>query len=176
MLKVEFVGWSAAEVRSVIGESGTGWCVLEEFCEDDDGELEDALSDVSDEDLFSTRHPMGMDMPETLTVMDPAQSFVLPTLDFSSSFISSTSSSKTPSEAEFTGLSYYSDPWAFSGPSSPSLSSVSSLDEMMSVAESDGWVAVPDPPSQNGWFDDRAAHGRAVIDVRDGEPRENMFY
>jgi hypothetical protein len=178
VLKLEFLGWTAAEVRSVIGESGTGWCVLEEIREDDsdDAMLEEALSDISDEDLFATRHPTGMDMPETVTVMDPAQSFVLPTLDFSSSFISNTSSSKTPSEAEFNPPLHYSDPWLSSGASSPSLSPVSSFEDIASMAESERWVAVPEPPSQNGWFSDGRSRDRSVMSASSAEARENLFY
>lgn len=70
VLKVEFIGWTAAEVRGVIGESGSGWCSLEEY------EDEDSLSEY--------------DSPITDDGVGPAMtssthSFVIPTLDFSAS-------------------------------------------------------------------------------------------
>lgn len=45
ILKVEFRGWSEAEVRAILGEAGTGWCVLEEVTEDEVGSP--SLSGVS---------------------------------------------------------------------------------------------------------------------------------
>jgi hypothetical protein len=81
VLKVEFVGWTAAEVRGVIGESGTGWCVLEELRtgveEDDDEDASSVLSGMSSE--------MGGEWRDAGLVesVDLADSFVIPTLDFS---------------------------------------------------------------------------------------------
>ncbi|TFK34846.1 hypothetical protein BDQ12DRAFT_688942 [Crucibulum laeve] len=176
VLKVTFEGWTKAEVRSVIGESGTGWCVLEEEYQDEqleESEDEDGLSDASS--IFSNpfedynpeaEHQMNFGMP----AIDPSQSFVLPTLDFSSSFISSTASPPTTSvhaEGEF------DDPWADDFyPSSPSLSSVSSSASLSSGS----WV---EPPSTNGWFVQGLGFssqfaGRGGFE--DGEPREQMFY
>ncbi|KII89291.1 hypothetical protein PLICRDRAFT_40954 [Plicaturopsis crispa FD-325 SS-3] len=68
LLRVEFRGWTEGEVRGVIGERGSGWCVLEEVRHDDVDDISDfggGLSEYAEEE------------------MDPAQSFVLPTLDFS---------------------------------------------------------------------------------------------
>lgn len=107
ILKVEFAGWTKAEVRSVIGESGTGWCALEEITnrQEDD---EDAFSDTSS--LLSGLS--GEDVMGSPFAVEPAQSLVLPTLDFSSSFVATSPQalSRTSSfhdifpEAE-------SDPW-----------------------------------------------------------------
>ena len=67
ILKLEFIGWSKAEVKSVIGECGTGWCILYEEHE----ELMDSESDLPSEP------------DEKDSSVDPAQSLVLPTLDLS---------------------------------------------------------------------------------------------
>ncbi|OSD02032.1 hypothetical protein PYCCODRAFT_1435715 [Trametes coccinea BRFM310] len=100
VLEVRFEGWTAARVRSVLGEAGTGWCVLEEVWRDQDkadaAEMDAAL------DTLST-HGYQSDVPSSTPSMaslsdvngswdassatiDPARSFVLPTLDFSASF------------------------------------------------------------------------------------------
>jgi hypothetical protein len=106
ILKVEFVGWTMAEVRSVIGESGTGWCALEEVTTRQEEEDDDSFSDTSS--ILS-----GISNDESLAspfMIEPTQSLVLPTLDFSSSFIAaspptlSRTSSHIFSEAD-------SDPW-----------------------------------------------------------------
>lgn len=121
MLKIEFQGWTAAEVRSVIGESGKGWCNLEEIWhdEDDNGSLfAEALSDVSTPPFFSPppSRPSEVEFDMGMPVIDPAQSFILPTLDFSASFPSDTNerkafagSHKLPQQTINTALD---DPWA----------------------------------------------------------------
>jgi hypothetical protein len=104
LLKVQFVGWSGAEVRGVIGESGTGWCVLEEHRTDeaiDDDGASSVLSGMSSEVGVGWGE---RDATETEPMENPSQSFILPTLDFSSSFIGATSS-PPPSAA----WSMYSD-------------------------------------------------------------------
>lgn len=89
VLEVKFTGWSEARVRSILGEAGTGWCVLEEVRESDHSDLatetgiDDALSDTS----FNT----GIDSPLEATI-DPSASFVFPTLDFSATFALETDS------------------------------------------------------------------------------------
>jgi len=105
ILKVEFVGWTVAEVRSVIGESGTGWCALEELKpqQDQDDYFSDTsslLSGISDDESISSPF-----------LLEPAQSLVLPTLDFSSSSIAA-----PPPTLSRTSSSIFSDeesdPWA----------------------------------------------------------------
>ena len=98
-LKVEFNGWTKAEVRGVIGESGTGWCVLEERR---DGKVyEDGMDDECSSSIFSetsseadveSQKEEEDDTGAGLTVdgMDLTKSFILPTLDFSSSFADAT--------------------------------------------------------------------------------------
>jgi len=98
ILRVSFTGWSAAEVRSVIGESGTGWCELYEV-RTDTGTISSSASDIGSEDgnmsdmsLFDGDESVGAPFEADLDRMDPSQSFVLPTLDFSSSFLASPTS------------------------------------------------------------------------------------
>ncbi|KAA1477117.1 hypothetical protein DENSPDRAFT_571300 [Dentipellis sp. KUC8613] len=90
IMRICFSGWDANKVRGVIGESGTGWCALEEVREGEEGaetELEDVLSQLSAED-FSSRAETERFEDNGIGAghIDPAQSFVLPTLDFSASF------------------------------------------------------------------------------------------
>jgi hypothetical protein len=85
VLRVRFAGWSAYAVRGIIGEAATGWCILEEEraeYECGDSEPEECLSDIGS--------PVAMDDPGIAELnlnspIDPAYSFVLPTLDFSAS-------------------------------------------------------------------------------------------
>ncbi|KAI0066323.1 hypothetical protein BV25DRAFT_1821241 [Artomyces pyxidatus] len=79
VLRVRFAGWEAKAVRGVIGESGSGWCVLEE---------ERAPSDADESDLEAILEHMSAaasDFPHAPDGVDPSQSVVLPTLDFSAS-------------------------------------------------------------------------------------------
>ncbi|KAH6919096.1 hypothetical protein BKA70DRAFT_1214847 [Coprinopsis sp. MPI-PUGE-AT-0042] len=121
MLKVEFQGWTAGEVRGVIGESGKGWCNLEEVWHDEEDNASmfaDSLSGVSTPAFFSPPHsrPPELTFDMGMPQMDPAQSFILPTLDFSASLPSDTNERKafaaggTPPQ-KTTALSF-EDPWA----------------------------------------------------------------
>lgn len=82
VLRVHFSGWSAHAVRGVLGEAATGWCVLEEERADDigDDELDAAMSDVDSAPDYPGLAELNSSSP-----IDPAYSFVLPTLDFSAS-------------------------------------------------------------------------------------------
>ncbi|KAF8626217.1 hypothetical protein AX15_004906 [Amanita polypyramis BW_CC] len=82
ILKLEFVGWSKAEVKGVIGECGTGWCILHE---EHDDELVDIGSDFSSESDEQTSNLSDS------TSIDPAQSVILPTLDIHSDYRSENS-------------------------------------------------------------------------------------
>lgn len=82
ILEVKFEGWSEDKVRGVLGELGTGWCVLEEVREDLSQEEQEAMENELEEmSNTSVATPVDMDIG-----MDPASSFVLPTLDFSAAF------------------------------------------------------------------------------------------
>lgn len=82
ILKLEFVGWSKQEVRGVIGESGSGWCVLEETRNIAQPDF-DAFSDTSS--VLSGMS--GDDSEYGMSSEAVTQSFVLPTLDLSASFL-----------------------------------------------------------------------------------------
>jgi hypothetical protein len=150
ILKVEFVGWTKAEVRSIIGESGTGWCVLEEELHDEDEGLTDVgtLSPGSSEEELSNE---SLALSSGVEMSDPSESFVIPTLDFSSSFNSTPSSPShdSPSNDLFTTVpsGMANDPW---------------VDD---YSDSSSWVSSPysefsdliiDPPSSNGFW---SGHG-----------------
>lgn len=85
VLRVRFAGWSAYAVRGIIGESATGWCILEEEraeYECEDSEPEECLSDIGS--AVAPDDP-GIAELNLNSPIDPAYSFVLPTLDFSAS-------------------------------------------------------------------------------------------
>ncbi|KAI0655537.1 hypothetical protein C8Q70DRAFT_936225 [Cubamyces menziesii] len=102
VLEVRFEGWTANRVRSVLGEAGTGWCALEEVWRDQDRqeaeEMDAALEALSgaseaESDLHSASLSGLSDINgswDASATIDPARSFVLPTLDFSASFAAPT--------------------------------------------------------------------------------------
>ncbi|KXN82627.1 hypothetical protein AN958_02478 [Leucoagaricus sp. SymC.cos] len=121
VLKVEFTGWTEAEVRAVIGESGTGWCSLREYRVEDDAEGMSELSSVID------LAEEGVLRNDNHT--DVSSSFVMPTLDItcsghhvslspspsmeSLSLPSSTFSSRPMSTVS--DISGFEDPWRDDG-------------------------------------------------------------
>ncbi|KAH9857589.1 hypothetical protein C2E23DRAFT_720039 [Lenzites betulinus] len=100
VLEVRFEGWTANRVRSILGEAGTGWCILEEVWRDQDRveaeEMDAALETLSSSESetesraglasLSGLSDMNGSWDASSAGMDPARSFVLPTLDFSASF------------------------------------------------------------------------------------------
>jgi hypothetical protein len=78
VLRVRFAGWSAHAVRGILGEAATGWCVLEEERAEEE-EMSDAGSVVTPPDSSIG----GIAELNLSSPVDPAYSFVLPTLDFS---------------------------------------------------------------------------------------------
>jgi hypothetical protein len=151
ILEVKFGGWTEARVRSVLGEAGTGWCVLEEVREDDvtDTEaMDDALSEMS----FDTGH--GAISPHAHHEIDPSASFVLPTLDFSASSGFSgqmdTSWSATPSPAPTPSLPLsdleFHNAWS-SFQRTRSSESLSDSELSFSDIESDPWGEALSPPA-----------------------------
>lgn len=97
-IKLVFQGWTKAEVMNVIGESGTGWCALEEVFHDQVWEDSDGLSEAS----LSLDSSLSRAVSPTISEgADFSESFVMPKLAFSSSFLASGvshSSSSSPSE------------------------------------------------------------------------------
>ncbi|KAF7290035.1 hypothetical protein HMN09_01308500 [Mycena chlorophos] len=103
VLKVEFVGWTKAAVRGVIGESGTGWCVLEEYSAA-------PVDEYDDDDASSILSGLATPPSPVQISADPSRSLVLPTLDFSSSFRGSWGDITPPeSETEFEDLYTHSN-------------------------------------------------------------------
>lgn len=101
VLRVRFAGWSAHAVRGIIGEAATGWCILEEEraeyeCGDRDSEPEECLSDVGS--AVAADGP-GIAELNLNSPIDPAYSFVLPTLDFSASAAPSPITNPPPMDA-----------------------------------------------------------------------------
>ena len=84
VLRVAFEGWTQAEVRSIIGESGTGWCELVERYYGESSVLDDDAWESGMSDLSSIEDRQEHQHQDVL--LDPSQSVVLPTLDFSSTF------------------------------------------------------------------------------------------
>jgi len=176
ILKVEFVGWTAAEVRSVIGESGTGWCAIEEFWHDEEptsGMLSEVETD-SDGSLFSPRStsPTFFDMGMS-TIQDPASSFVMPTLDISGSTVRPSEPNPFAEEMESSRMPLvldYDDPWSdddMSEVSSPSLSRVSSSSSLGLVIN---------PPSENGWHSSGFSNVSETLEsYEELDPRESLF-
>jgi hypothetical protein len=151
ILEVEFVGWSKAEVRGIIGESGTGWCALEEVLHEEDEGLTDVgtLSpELFEEEQISNESPAPSIFGGSgVEMTDPSESFIIPTLDLSSSFNSTpfSPSHDSPSDDLFTAIpsEMANDPW---------------VDD---YSDSSSWVSSPyseisefiiDPPSSNGLF------------------------
>ncbi|KAK1233248.1 hypothetical protein PQX77_000482 [Marasmius sp. AFHP31] len=168
ILKVEFVGWNIAQVRGVIGEAGTGWCVLEEehisrAPDEDDDDLSDASSILSGISSPVGPPPGLFDSPESVT-----DSFVLPTLDFSSAFIDGSGTqraespvlSRTSSTSDIFAADVveYDDPW-----SDAEVSETDSLEEVSSVG------------SRLGFSYDFASRSSSDLEAQ-YRPREDMFY
>ena len=146
VLRVRFAGWSAHAVRGIIGEAATGWCILEEEraeYEFGDSDPEECLSDIGSG--VAPDDP-GIAELNLNSPIDPAYSFVLPTLDFSASAapppprsdaaadlpFSDTASKVSPSDVDtFSDLGYMSDDGGSSGGSSGG-------------GDTRGWIEPPD--------------------------------
>ena len=102
ILRVEFHGWTEHMVKSILGEAGKGWCRLVEIneneCKDEESELESGMSSLVSSGSSSisgncNSREITPPFPRERSV-DPAASFILPTLDFSSSFIAAAESTE----------------------------------------------------------------------------------
>jgi hypothetical protein len=208
VLRVSFGGWSEGRVRSVIGESWVGWCELLEVGEGDATTTSSSAttslsSSVSgsvsedDESEFGSEVEVGMG---TSMEIDPASSFVLPTLDFSSSFLASPpahmpilSPRRTHSDTGTVDLS--TSGWGYPSLSSSSASesdsdtdafSDTSLSDFGSYSDSysdlhSSWAHIQPQPSSSGGFGfgfSSAFVGRlnsAAASAGGEEPRVDMF-
>jgi len=179
VLRVSFGGWNEERVRGVIGESWVGWCELLEVGGEDAFSSSTSLSSsvsgsISEDDgsQFGSEVEMGMG---TSMEIDPASSFVLPTLDFSSSFLafsppapprsthSDTSTvdlSRSTSTSSYTLLpsssSSSSSAFEYESDSDTDAFSDTSLSDFGSYSDSDllsSWAHIqPPPPSLSGGF------------------------
>ncbi len=134
VLRVCFAGWSAHAVRSVLGEAATGWCILEEERADEmcDDELDAAMSDVVSASDYPGLAELNLNSP-----IDPAYSFVLPTLDFSaSSGVAAAESRRGSTDASFSDIAANLSQSDFETFSDPGYASDSS--------EPHSWVEPPD--------------------------------
>ncbi|EAU88056.1 hypothetical protein CC1G_10829 [Coprinopsis cinerea okayama7 len=202
VLKVEFQGWTEAEVRGVIGESGKGWCSLEEVwhaeeenekgylsAAEEEGESLFSGSSLTSPASFASPLPMDTTFDMGTPNIDPAQSFVLPTLDFSSSFLSEANERRAFREAEQNvqpGVDLeYDDPWNEFDSSSSEDGYVSSgsLSPLSSISRSSSFedvmqTSIPASPSSHGpsstWsaVEFSSSFYEAASNV---EPREVLF-
>ena len=85
VLRVRFSGWSAHAVRGILGEAATGWCILEEESTKETGNENEEDLDAAMSDFGSVPDCPGLAELNLSSPIDPAYSFVLPTLDFSAS-------------------------------------------------------------------------------------------
>jgi len=161
IMKIEFKGWTKAQVRVVLGEAGKGWCLMEEFnMEDlpDSAPLSPLLSGISSPFSGCSTPPFGFDEEDSLAGdpspsgfdVDPSNSLVIPSLELSNY----EAWADSPQMLEHV---------AIPGPSSDSeLDSDGSLEYDRFSDHSD--------PTGFGWM----MMSSRVNEV-DGEPREYMF-
>ncbi|KAI9456698.1 hypothetical protein BJY52DRAFT_1275523 [Lactarius psammicola] len=167
VLRVHFSGWSAHAVRGVLGEAATGWCILEEERADEfgDDELDAAMSDVDSAPDYPGLAELNSSSP-----IDPAYSFVLPTLDFSaSSGVAAAEPSRGLANASFSDMAAdLSPPSDFETFSDPGYASDSS--------ELHSWIEPPDAlyssraPSWAG-----LSFSSAFCQRLEEDPREEVF-
>lgn len=183
ILRVTFAGWTAAQVRGVTGESGQGWCALEEVYSDamstssqtsaiDDEEIlsspqsvasrieldSASLSEVdfdknadvgSDIELDSDNWDFGLGLSPSPDVQG---NFVLPTLDFSSSFAQVASSTLPPQIILRTASELsreFGDVWS---PTSSSSLSPSLSYDCLSDLEADAIPRVAESEMERSWL------------------------
>jgi len=196
ILRIEFRGWTEAMVRKVIGEAGKGWCHIIEVSDEDLGY--DTSEDLhSDAGLSSVMESLGGDESTSIYGLrecsghsiDPAQSFVLPTLDFSSSFVAnnrpglSSRSSSYVSDSDFDAISSgMSSAFASTESLSNLVPEMPEMDFRSSRQSDDGWTSggyptrqvseVGDVSSSASWM----AFSSDFVARSRSEPREDLFY
>ena len=165
IMKIEFRGWTKAQVRAVLGEAGNGWCLMEEFGADDlpdSPPLSPALSGISTPFSGCSTPPLGFDEEDFLTGapphaefdVDPSNSLVIPSLELSN-YEAWVDSPRMPEHITVPEPS-----------SDPELDSDYDSD---GSSEYDRFSDHPDPTGF-GWM----VMSSRVSEV-DGEPREYMF-
>lgn len=146
--KIEFTGWTEKEVRAVIGESGTGWCALEEVRFDDVDNMSEFSSALDPTELGPAGMKSSQDTESTSSLVMPTLDLSTPVLDFAppspsmtsfslpSSAFSSRPMSPIPGEVLSSQIeAEYDDPWADSDSDIGRVSNGS----------------VDSVPSENGW-------------------------
>ena len=131
ILRIKFDGWTKSMVKDVLGDAGKDWCTVQEF--------QHALEDCCTlEDSLTSTFPRALS-PEPIASMATDVSFVMPTLDFSSSFVSvhSASTSWPGTPASPMSLSDVESDYSFpstpqSAPDGESESEVSTVDSSVS--------------------------------------------
>ena len=93
IMKIEFKGWTKAQIRAVLGDAGKGWCLMEELgLEDlpDSPPLSPALSGISTSLSGYSTPPYSFDEGDSLAGdfssefdVDPSNSLVIPSLELS---------------------------------------------------------------------------------------------
>lgn len=181
ILEVKFAGWTETRVRGVLGEAGTGWCVLEEIRENDSVAMDEVLSEMSFDTRSSSPHP------DRDVEMDPSASFYLPTLDFSASLpVETLPWSRTTPPSVSTPMSdlEFHNAWSSVHASSDSESdALSDISESVSLDSASSWGDVFASPSSrrssaNEWtplnFSSSFTSRVQDADVNE-EPREYLF-
>ncbi|CDO68908.1 hypothetical protein BN946_scf185000.g51 [Trametes cinnabarina] len=197
VLEVRFEGWTEAQVRSVLGEAGTGWCVLDEVWHDQDiadaAEMDAALETLStpgSQSAVPSRTTSLASLPglhgswdsSSTAAVDPARSFILPTLDFSASFAGPAAWSPPPSPLPARASApasdaHLHDQWSevedgFSLPDSDDDVFGSDVDSLGSAWYEPSLASSVASVEQN-WFGFSSRFSERMSDV--GDPREHMF-
>ena len=81
-LRIVFDGWTLEMVKGIIGEAGEGWCTIQE------NRIQSSVSHVGPYSLESSRAPTPA--PSFSNVWADTPEFIMPSIDFSSSFLDHT--------------------------------------------------------------------------------------
>ncbi|OBZ75584.1 hypothetical protein A0H81_04849 [Grifola frondosa] len=191
LLEVRFEGWTASKVRGILGEAGSGWCVLEEEWSDKEQlereEMEAVLENMSvDESAsecgsacapsISSSAVWSLDDVPTQASIDPAHSFVLPTIDFSASFPATSAwSSASPSMSLTSGMSTplsdldFHNAWSSFEERSDSFDAQSGISIDIDSTSWDSSVGAHPRSDSESWF------GFAFSSQHTEAPREQLF-
>jgi hypothetical protein len=189
VLRIKFSGWTLEMVKEVIGEAGIGWCELEQVplapktVVTTSTPSTSVVSDPLDEPLpLQPVSPISSRLDQAL-VDEATSSFIMPTLDFSSSFSTLRQDmSTTATPVTFDVLSGTATPISLSSyPSSPR-SEVSDLTEFAhyysdsdSSSSDESW-SVASPPSMHHSAMSESRHGWVSFSSDFSSRVERDFY
>ena len=189
-LEVRFEGWTANKVRGILGEAGTGWCVLEEVWRDQDraeaDEMDAAFETLSVSEFEST-HDMHLSELSEMNGswdtghVDPARSLVLPTLDFSASFMAPSSwtppAATPPTATPLSDLEFHNE-WSQldARSSSPGSFGSDGDSDVESMTSGSDWFELPrtSPVHADSRRFGFSSHFSERMGAEDG-PREDLF-